>query len=85
MKQKDVALLIIVAFISAVISFFVSGLLFGTPDKRDQDVEKVQAISSSLEQPDERYFNEQAFDPTKPITIGPNANQAPFNTTTTEE
>lgn len=79
MKQKDIALLLIVAFVSAIISFFVSGMLFGSPSKQQTQVEKVQPISSSLDHPDEKFFNDQAIDPTQPITIGPNANPSPFN------
>lgn len=80
MRQKDIAVLILVAAISAMISFFVSGMLFGSPSDREEQVEEVQAISSSLDQADQRYFNDQAIDPTQPITIGPNANPAPFQT-----
>jgi hypothetical protein len=81
MKQKDIALIIVIVFVSAVISFFVSKAVFGSPKNRQQQAEVIQPISSDFPQPDPRYFNSQAFDPTKVITIGQNANTDPFRTT----
>lgn len=79
MKQKDIALIIIVVFFSAVLSLVLSNMLFSSPAKRHQEVEVVQPISADFPNPDEHYFNKDAFDPTKTITIGQSANQDPFN------
>jgi hypothetical protein len=79
MKQKDIALIILVVGISAIVSFIISGKLFPSPKNRQQQVEVVQAITSDFPPPDSRYFNKKAFDPTQPITIGQNANPNPFN------
>jgi len=78
MKQKDIALIIIVVFFSAVLSYFISNALFVTPKDRQQAVEVVQPITSDFPKPDERFFNDQAFDPTQTIIIGENANTDPF-------
>lgn len=78
MKQKDIALIAVVVFISATISIFISKSIFVKPANRQQEVEVVQAIDSKFNPPDTRYFNSQAFDPTQPITIGDNANPDPF-------
>lgn len=80
MKQKDIALIIIVVFFSAVISFVASGAIFGDTSK-DQKAEVVQAITSDFKQPDDRFFNQDAFDPTQTITIEQNANPDPFRGT----
>jgi len=79
MKQKDIALIAVVIFISAIISIFVSKAVFVKPANRQQEVEVVQAIDAKFNPPDERYFNDKAFDPTQPITIGNNANPDPFS------
>jgi hypothetical protein len=79
MKQKDLGLIAIVAIFSAVISIFVSNLLFASPKARQQQVEVVQPITTDFPQPDNHYFNKDAFDPTKSITIGQNANPDPFS------
>ncbi|HSW37403.1 MAG TPA: hypothetical protein VLG37_03490 [Candidatus Saccharimonadales bacterium] len=80
MKQKDIALIIIIVFISAVLSLFLSKMLFASPKNRQQKVEVVEPISADFPTPDSRYFNTQAFDPTKLIKIGDNTNPTPFNT-----
>lgn len=77
-KQQDIALLLVVAFISAVLSFFVSGALFSSPKNRNIKVEVVQPISAEFAEPDGRYFNENSVNPTQLIRILENANQAPF-------
>jgi hypothetical protein len=79
MKQKDIALIIIIVFISGVVSFFVSNLLFASPDKRDQKVEKVEPITADFPTPDQKYFNENSIDPTQLIQIGESTNPNPFN------
>ena len=82
MKQKDIALIIIIVFISAIISLFVSKAIFAPPKNRQQEVEVVQPITADFPKPDSRYFNKHAFDPTQLITIGQNANADPFSSTT---
>ena len=79
MKQKDIALIIVVAFVSAIMSVVISGKIFAPPKNRHQNVETVQAISTDFPKPDSKYFNSQSIDPTQLIQIGNNANTAPFN------
>lgn len=80
MKRKDIVLIVIVVFISAVISLIVSNMFFGA-SSHNQKAEKVQAISSEFQKPDNRFFNKDAFDPTKTITIEQSANPDPFRGT----
>ncbi|HVV25461.1 MAG TPA: hypothetical protein VHC21_00305 [Candidatus Saccharimonadales bacterium] len=79
MKQKDIALIIVVVFISALVSLFASKAIFAPPKNRQQQVEVVQPINAQISKPDSRYFNNQAFDPAQPITTGQNANPDPFS------
>jgi hypothetical protein len=79
MKQKDIALIIVIVFISAVISIFVSKSLIVKPANRQQEVEVVKVISSDFKPPDSQYFNSQSFDPTQNITIGNSTNPDPFS------
>lgn len=81
MKQKDIALIIIVAVISIVVSFIISNKLIVTPAHRQQQVEVVQAINTQFKEPDKTYFNSKSIDPTKLIQIGNNSNSTPFNST----
>jgi hypothetical protein len=79
MKQKDIALILVIVFISAIVSLFVSKAIFASPKNRQQEVDVVQPITSEFTKPDSRYFNNTAIDPTQLITIGQNANPNPFS------
>lgn len=79
MKRKDILVIVFVIGFSAVFSFFVSNLIFGSPAQHQQQVEDVAPIADSFEKPDSRYFNEKSLNPTKVITIGGDNNQQPFN------
>lgn len=78
MKQKDLALIVVVVVFSVVVSVALSNLLIASPKNRQQSVEVVQAINDTFTTPDPHYFNNQAFDPTQLITIGDNNNTDPF-------
>ena len=79
MKQKDVALIIVIAAISAILSFVLSSKIFVTPTNRQQKVPVVDAINSTFPPPSSRYFNNQSVDPAQLVQIGSNNNQNPFN------
>lgn len=79
MKQKDLAMIIVVVFVSAVISLVVSQLLFATPKSQQQQVEVVPAITDSFQTPDSHFFNSNSMDPTQLIQIGNNNNTNPFS------
>jgi len=79
MKQKDIALIVVIVFFSAIVSLLLSNKIFVSSKNRQQKVEVVQPISADFPKPDDRYFNDKAFDPTQPITIGQNANPQPFS------
>jgi hypothetical protein len=78
MKQKDLALIIVIAVIGGVASLFISKLIFVNPKTRQQQVEVVQPITAEFPSPSPAYFNSSSIDPTKLITIGQNANSNPF-------
>ena len=79
MKQKDVALIIVIAAISAGISFAASHLLFATPHDRQQKVAAVDPITTDFVTPDSKFFNSQSIDPAKLIEVGSSNNSNPFN------
>ncbi|HYH75787.1 MAG TPA: hypothetical protein VD735_07575 [Candidatus Saccharimonadales bacterium] len=78
MKQKDIALIAVIAIVSGVISFIVSGMIFAKPADREQKAEKVDVITSDFSPPSNKYFNAQSVDPTQLIEIGDNNNPNPF-------
>ncbi len=78
MKQKDIALIVVIIIVSVMVSLFVSKLIF-KPAAHEQQATVVQPISNQFEQPNPAYFNSSSIDPTKVITIGKSANPNPFN------
>lgn len=78
MKQKDIALIIVVAFIAGVISLFGSKALFTSNTNRNMEAEKVDKITEVFISPDTTVFNKNAINPTKLIQIGDSSNPKPF-------
>ncbi len=79
MKQKDIATIIVIVAISAVLSFVISGKIFVTSANRQQKVEIVDVIDSSFQTPSSKYFNTASIDPAQLVQISSNNNQNPFN------
>jgi hypothetical protein len=79
MKQKDIILIIVVVFVSGVISLMLSNKLISSPKNRQEKVEVVVPISAELNKPDQKYFNANSIDPTQIIRIGDSNNSKPFN------
>jgi hypothetical protein len=77
MKQKDIALIAIVVFMSAVFSYVISNKIITAPSS-NQQVQVVAPISSNFNAPSSTYFNSQSIDPTQLIQIGNNSNNNPF-------
>lgn len=83
MKRSNLTLLISIAAVAALISFFVAGLAFNSPSKRTM-VPVVQAFNPNF--PDVKndpayqlFMYPGALDPTQPIQIGDTKNTSPFN------
>ena len=78
MKQKDIALIIVIVFMSGVISFLASQWVFARPADRQQKAEVVDVITSDFPPPDTKYFNTTSINPTQLIQIGNSSNPNPF-------
>jgi len=83
MKQKDIAVLVLVGFVAAIASFIVSGAIF-SPKKYSSSVPAVQKISKQF--PDVKndsayssFLDPSALDLTVPIETGNSQNTQPFN------
>ena len=80
MKQKDVALIVVIVVISSVISLVVSKAVFGGA-RGVQSAEVVEPITDQFPAPNPKYFNGNSFDPTLLIKIGTSSSTDPFNGT----
>lgn len=79
MKQKDIILIIVMVFISAVFSFILSGQIFGSKENSQQTAEVVEAITSEFPPLPSEYYNGESINPTQSITIGGGTNPSPFD------
>lgn len=78
MKQKDVALIAIIAIVAGIVSFFISGMIFVTSENRQQKVEVAPVVTTQFSTPNSNYFNSSSINPTQTIQIGNSSNPAPF-------
>lgn len=78
MKQQDIATLLIVIFIGGMSAFMVTKFFVTKPENRQEEVEVVSVIDADFKQPDKRYFNGNAYNPTQLITISEDNNTSPF-------
>ena len=79
MKQKDIAIILVIIFISGVGSFLLSNKLFTIPADQQVEVEVVEPITADFSEPDDRYFNNKSINPTQTIKIGDDQNKQPFS------
>ena len=78
MKQKDIAVIIAVAFFAAVVSLLLTQTIFVSKDRKELTAETVEPISSQFNEPDKAVFNKDAINPTQLIQIGDSNNTSPF-------
>jgi hypothetical protein len=76
-KQKDIALIIVIVFVSGVLSFFISNK-FISPPKHDLKAAQVDPISPDFAEPKDQYFDEESINPTQLIRIQDNSNKLPL-------
>jgi len=70
MKKTDIALVILLAGISFAVSYWLGGMFLGDPSEDTYSITYVDAISSSLEEPDLDTFNPTGLNPTVEVIIG---------------
>jgi hypothetical protein len=78
MKKQEKSILVVVAIISGIISFIVSGLLISNDANTSQNSEVVEVITSELQRPDPKYFNANAINPTQDVSPSQEPNSNPF-------
>lgn len=83
MKQKDIALIIVIAAISTGLSFVISGAIVGSPQKKSLNAETVEKVTADFPDPPlpEKYFNNKSTNPTRDIEIDDPNNKTPFDDT----
>ncbi len=71
MKKNDIAMIILIATMSALAAFFIGNqLTFLKPDPKGVSVPTATAIESDIPEVDKKVFNSQSINPTIQTVIG---------------
>lgn len=71
MKKTDLAMVVLIAAVSVVAAYFITQAILGDKVTEAKKVQKVDAISSEITEPDPAIFNSQAINPTVEVQITP--------------
>lgn len=70
MKNTDIAMVIFIAAISVVLSYFIGNAVLGDPNDKVVSLSYMDRISDSVEDPDGETFNPVAKNPTVEVYVG---------------
>jgi mannitol-specific phosphotransferase system IIBC component len=69
MKRTDLAMIILIAAVSAGIAYFVAHSLFGGITEQGVKVKTIDPITSVIQAPDKNIFNSNAINPAIEVNI----------------
>lgn len=78
MKQKDIAVIVVIAVIAGVFSLAITSMLFVGKKGKELKAETVSQITSQFDRPSDKVFNSNSLNPTQLIQIGDNNNPKPL-------
>ena len=70
MKNTEVAMIILVASISVVVSYFLGNVILGDPSERVETLSYMNMIDEGIQEPDIETFNPYALNPTVEVYVG---------------
>jgi type II secretory pathway pseudopilin PulG len=80
MKQKDILVIIAVAILGVIAALILSNFVIASPKSKQIEVEQVDAISAEFKNPNDKYFNGEAINPSQLIRVnGERDTLDPFN------
>lgn len=76
MKRTDVAMIVFIASISMLLSYFVAKTVLGDVQNEAVTVKTAEPINAEVVKPDTRIFNKDAVNPTVEVFIGGEGEQS---------
>jgi hypothetical protein len=70
MKKSDIAMIILIASLSVLISYFIAKAVIGDVKKETVKVKTAEPITTDVQKPDTSVFNSNAINPTVEVIIG---------------
>lgn len=69
MKKSDIAMIVLIATVSVMVSFFAAKSFFGDSYNGTTVVKTIERIDTNIVEPSPEIFNENAINPTVIIQI----------------
>ncbi len=69
MKRTDIALIVLIAGLSAGIAYVVGNNIFGNINESGANVQTIDPITSTVEEPSEAIFNDNAINPSVEVQV----------------
>jgi hypothetical protein len=82
MKRTDIAMIVLIAAVSAGLAYFVANSVLGSMTEQNVKVKTIDPITSVIESPDPKMFNENAINPSVEVNINNTSTSAPSTTKT---
>jgi len=76
MKRSDLAMILLIASVSALIAYFVASAVFGGLTNSNVKVKTIGPINSTIVAPDPSIFNKNAINPAVEVQIGSSQTQS---------
>ena len=71
MKKSDIAMVVLIASVSVIISFTIANqMTFLKPPEKGQKVRTIEKIEATVASPDKQVFRADAINPTVQTVIG---------------
>lgn len=71
MKKTDIAMIVLIASVSVLISFFVTRAIFGGSANEPVEIKTIERIDPDLGEVNSTIFNENAINPAVEVQITP--------------
>lgn len=84
MKKADIAMIILIASVSILVSYFVAKSFFGEAYSGTAKVKTIDAIDSSITEPSPDIFNKNAINPAVQVQINGTGSESDVVTTGTQ-
>ena len=70
MKKNDIALVVLIAAVSLIASYFIVSAIFMQNKKNEARVKTISAIDNKVPEPSKSIFSDKSINPAVKVTIG---------------
>lgn len=74
MKKTDIAMIVLIASLSVIVSFFATNALLGDTANEQVTVKTIEPMTADIAEPDPVIFNSKAINPAVEVQVGRSGN-----------